>query len=181
MFWADAFPVAACVSLEKKYEALADVAAQVPGAERQVALRRLAHAWPGSLREAELVGPRVCAARLASLVEIRGGVGVMSRGYWRTLGASALPLWSELHDLLRDQLEWRTRVEPGECGRGATAVHRFIASAVAHKQRWPSADQLMRVAGADVGSKQAHRWLAHRAGLDHAALRRVLYAEHRVA
>jgi hypothetical protein len=114
-------PFAAAASMAAKYAALLAAVAQ-PEPERKLALRAAAQRWPGSLRECQLVDPQLYAARGAAAAR-----GVPSaaepRAAWRARGEQAICLWSDLHDLLRDQRDARG------VGRRATPREAMIALA----------------------------------------------------
>ncbi len=158
-----------------KYEALAALEALAPGPQQDRQIRAAARRWPGSLRESQLAGPQHCARRLASLRSY--GVDPSPRASWRARGMAAVPLWSELHALLGDQLRWRaSQGQTPRAGEPARRFLEFVASTGA-ASRWPSdSGVLCRVAGSRVRSRQAYLWLAARAGLALPAMQRILFA-----
>jgi hypothetical protein len=158
-----------CAAMTEKYLALAALEALPRGPEQDAALRRAAARWPGCLRESQLVGPDRCRQRCAQ-AEAGAASEARSRAQWLAEGAGALPLWADLHRLLRDQLAWRAA---GGSGEAADFVRRLDAEG---RERWPGPGLLTAVGGPQVRARQAYQWLAGQAGLSLAALNFVLFA-----
>lgn len=158
-----------CAAMTEKYLALAALEALPRGPEQDAALRRAAARWPGCLRESQLVGPDRCRQRRAWAEAGRAGEE-RPRAAWLAEGAGALPLWADLHRLLRDQLAWRATGGSGDAAE-------FVRwSAGEGRERWPEPGLLAAVAGPQVRARQAYQWLAAQAGLSLAALNFVLFA-----
>jgi hypothetical protein len=155
--------------MTEKYLALATLEGLPRGAEQDAALRVAAARWPGCLRESQLVGPERCRQRLAWAEAGRVG-GERPRAVWLAEGTGALPLWADLHRLLRDQLAWRAS---GGSGDAAGFVRGLDAEG---RERWPGPGLLTAVAGPQVRARQAYQWLAEQAGMSLAALNFVLFA-----
>jgi len=158
-----------CAAMTEKYLALAALEALPRGPEQDAAIRGAAARWPGSLRESQLAGPDRCRQRRAWAEAGRIG-GERPRSSWVAEGAGALPLWADLHRLLRDQLAWRAG---GGSGDAADFV-RWLAGE--GRERWPEPGLLAAVAGPQVRARQAYQWLAGQAGMSLAALNLVLFA-----
>ena len=174
-FWGVGLEPDAAFSLDQKYDALLGLATLSPGAERKNRLRSIARRWPGALREAELVGVGVVAARLFALRENTNHRLTYSQ--WASLGFAALPLWVELHRMLEDVLEWR-RVKSHS--RTFSAFVRYLSLDEQRKRRWPdfSTDFLTDPERDDSlrpSSRLAYRCLAQRAGIDGATLHGLLF------
>ncbi len=178
-FWGELFTARARDEMIAKYEALAALEALAPGPQQDRQIRAAARRWPGSLRESQLAGPQQCARRLASLRSV-ADAEASPRASWRDRGVAAVPLWAELHALLGDQLRWRTsQLQSKTRRRGEDSAQQFLAfvSSTSAAKRWPSdPDELSRVAGSRVRSRQAYLWLAARAGLALPAMQRILFA-----
>ncbi len=161
---------AAWADMACKYEALARVAGMEKTGTRDAALRCASRAWPGSLREAELAGPRVCARRLA-IARLGLASPAMTRAaWWAEADARAVVSWMELHALLADQVAWKRAG-----GRGTHEA--FLRSLRPPASgRWPRADVLARIGGERVRPRQAYAWLATRAGISGSELDQVLFA-----
>ncbi|MEZ4448669.1 MAG: hypothetical protein R3B09_04250 [Nannocystaceae bacterium] len=156
-YWSEPLSPTACAQMVAKYEALAWIEGAAAGRGRDLAIREAAARWPGSLRESQLAGPERCRER-------REAANRGARAPARTRAAwagecPALPLWVDLHALLRDQRGFRGR--PGDPG---SALQSFLAG-VAGTGRWGDPDEVAAIAGPRVHSRQAYRWLAARAGL----------------
>jgi len=156
--------------MAEKYAALAALVALPSGPAQNAALRAAARRWPGCLREAQLVGPRLCEQRRVQ-AEQAAGVEARTRAQWLAGDAAAVPLWADLHLLLADQSRWRLRT------LGAADVTDFVATLDEQAQsRWPGAEMLAEVAGPQVRVRQAYRWLAAQASLPLADLNYLLFA-----
>jgi hypothetical protein len=158
-----------CAAMTEKYVALAALEALPRGAEQDSALREAAARWPGCLRESQLIGPDRCRQRRA-WAEAGSVEGERPRAQWLAGGAGALPLWADLHQLLRDQLAWRASGGSGE----AAGFVRWLDPE--GRERWPGPGLLAAVAGPQVRARQAYQWLAEQAGLSLAGLNFVLFA-----
>lgn len=158
-----------CAAMREKYLALAALEALPRGPEQDDALRRAAARWPGCLRESQLAGPDRCRERRVQ-AEAGSAGDERPRAAWLAEGAGALPLWADLHRLLRDQLAWRASGGTGD----AADLLRWLAGE--GRERWPEPGLLTAVAGPQVRARQAYRWLAAQAGLSLAALNFVLFA-----
>lgn len=142
--------------------------------ERRPALRAVARRWPGALREAELVSPEAMAARTEAARGLVAGEPRRGGGAPR----EAVTLWHALHHLLRDQ---RTlRLESG--GRSEeVSVDRLVAQDVEgaeredRARRWPEAQHLRALTGANVRPRQAYLWLAAQTSLSLAGLHAKLF------
>ena len=156
--------------MAEKYEALAALVALPPGPAQNAALRATARRWPGSLREAQLVGPVLCEARRVQAAAAAGSEP-RTRAQWFTGDASAVMLWADLHLLLADQSRWRlATLSTGD----ATDFVRALEGEA--RERWPGAALLVEVAGPQVRVRQAYRWLAAQASLPLADLNYLLFA-----
>ncbi|TPV93285.1 MAG: hypothetical protein B7733_21345 [Myxococcales bacterium FL481] len=187
-FWSGPFPRAAARDLTIKYTSLLQIAALEPGAGRARRLRRAATRWPGALREAELVGPRVCQERRDAIARVvaqaapdalrRPSPPTLSRADWRRLGAGFAPLWYELHQMFADQLSWRA----ARRGEPSWALHDPLQSfvawlPVAARERWGEASTLATLAGSTMSVGHAYARLALRSGLAETELRKQLFAD----
>ncbi len=155
--------------MSEKYAALAELEALAPGPLQQAKLREAAARWPGCLRESQLAGPEHCGER-RRWAEAACDQPLRSRGEWLATPAAAVPLWADLHELLADQVRWRTRGDRGD-------VEAFLNSLPdAARIRWPSATVLKSLAGAQVRSRQAYLWLAMQVGWSLPQLNFALFA-----
>lgn len=156
-FWARPLAHAQLVAMRDKYEAELALAS-MPADSRTPAIRELARRWPGSLREAELIGPaRVEARRAAAAAgcarELESGERWSARGD----ADRAVLLWSHLHPAIAELLVLRRR------------------GAATHELGWPDLERLgLHARKLDV--RVAYLWLAARAGLSLPALGLVLFA-----
>lgn len=173
-FWAVPLARDRVLEMREKYEAQSGLAAAPDDELRKPMLRAIARRWPGSLREAELIGParvheRLEQARLAVELPERSG------DHWRASGepACAVLLWSSLHPLLADLLRFRrTRSEPPS----VAALARWIADAGPLAERWPGFERLPELIPGKLEIRCAYLWLAARAGLELSELNRLLFA-----
>jgi hypothetical protein len=173
-FWAAPLARNRVLEMSEKYEAQSGLAAAPDDALRKPMLRAIARRWPGSLREAELIGP---ARVLERLEQARLGADQPERSgeHWRASGepACAVLLWSSLHPLLDDLLRFRrTRDEPPT----AAALARWIADAGPVAERWPGFERLPELIPGRIEIRCAYLWLAARTGLELAELNRLLFA-----
>ncbi|KIG12036.1 hypothetical protein DB30_02091 [Enhygromyxa salina] len=172
-------------AMTDKYTALA-AAAKLAAAERGPAFRKLlvelSSRWPGALRESELVGPErvlvrhaAAAAGLALPNQARAPEWANGEPHQATPTLAVL-CWAELHELIRDQLEFRAAL-----GRGTTLTTTTFAAWIRdhdddRAQRWPQADRLPGLVGPKLRVRGAYLWLAARAGLDLPSLNALLFA-----
>lgn len=172
-YWERPWSPTAIASMAAKYGALAAAESAAPGAQEPL-LRAAAARWPGSLRESQLTAPGRAHAR--HLAARRGAREPAStRAAWDAAGLAALPLWADLHDLLRDLAEFRQRAARNRASDPST-LHAFVAGDPARACRWPaSLALLVDLGGPRVSARQAHLWLAARAGVTIADLGRVLF------
>jgi hypothetical protein len=142
--------------------------------ERRPALRAVARRWPGALREAELVSPQVMAARRDAAQALVAGAPRRGGGAPR----EAVALWHALHHLLHDQRA--LRLESGSRSQ-EVSVDRLVARDVAgaeleeRARRWPDAEHLRALTGANVRPRQAYLWLAAQTSLSLAGLHAKLF------
>ncbi len=151
-----------------KYASLATLA-RLPEDRRKPSLREAAKRWPGSLREAELIGPDRVDARAAAAA--RGLADPeRPRATWTDEPALAVICWATLHGLLADQRRFRA------AGSSDTeAFSRWIAERDP-AGRWPGAERLPEVVGPKLRVRSAYLWLAAQAGLDLPSLNALLLA-----
>jgi hypothetical protein len=150
--------------MAEKYAALAALVALPAGPAQNAALRAAARRWPGSLREAQLVGPALCEARRVQ-AQAAAGSEPRTRAQWLAGEAAAVMLWADLHLLLGDQSRWRLATLG--TGDAADFVRALVGEA---RERWPEAALLVEVGGPQVRVRQAYRWLAAQASLPLAEL-----------
>lgn len=156
-----------------KYEVLGRLA-RLPEAQRKPSLREAASRWPGSLREAELIGPERVEARAAA-----AAAGLTEpereRASWIAEPALAVICWATLHGLLEDQLRFRANQAAARQAGDSEAFSRWI---LRHDQagRWPAAERIPEVVGPKLRVRSAYLWLAARAGLDLPSLNALLLA-----
>lgn len=160
-FWARPLARDRLLGMRDKYEAALALARMPADAQRTAAIRELARRWPGSLREAELIGPTRVAERLAeathaSELEPHAPTGEA----WRARGdsACAVLLWSHLHRAIAEVLLAR---------RGAGGPSTLA---------WPGLDALPELRERKLEVRVAYLWLAACAGLSLPTLGRVLFA-----
>lgn len=172
-FWERPWSPTAAASMAAKYTALGAAESAPAGAQGHL-LRAAAARWPGSLRESQLTAPALARARHDAAR--RGARSPAStRAAWDAAGEAALPLWADLHDLLHDLAEFRQRATRDRASDPAH-LHAFVARDPARADRWPATLALLvHLAGPRVGARQAHLWLAARAGVTIADLGRVLF------
>lgn len=179
-FWRELAGSQAWTSMLAKYEALTSVgrlAAGPRGQDYRTALIDLSSRWPGALREGELIGPvrveaRRAAAQAGALEPTR------ARADWPGEAAQAVICWAELHDLIRDLLDFR-RIAPSRPSAGATSPERFsrwVAAEVARAARWPEPERIAMIVGPKLRVRSAYLWLAARAGLGLPGLNELLLA-----
>jgi hypothetical protein len=173
-FWARPLARARVLDMRDKYEAQIELADVHDEARRKPLLRSLARRWPGSLREAELIGPIRVGERLE---HARRGVEQPEHAGddWRARGdsACALLLWARLHPLLADLIEFRRASrEPAS----VAALARWLASAPELTDRWPGVERLPALVGDKLGVRCAYLWLAAQAGLELPRLNALLFA-----
>lgn len=178
-FWASPFSTGHARDQVAKYTSLLELASMSPGANRAERLRAVAKRWPAALREAELVGPRVCAARREEIVVSLDSAPAQPssvgrpRAVWRAAGLAFAPLWVELHGLIVDQLRWRA-TQPRE-----RSLDAFVdALSTSARARWLPAARLCTLAGPRLTIGHAYACLAARSGLDNATMRAELFAGH---
>jgi hypothetical protein len=171
-FWQAATGQAQWQAMLDKYTTLAQLAV-LPEHERGPSLRAAASRWPGSLREAELIGPERVDQRTAAA---RAGLADPDRprASWTDEPALAVVCWSSLHALIDDQLRFR-RVAPHEA-RDSAAFSHWIAAREGASERWPDASQLCSIVGPKLRVRSAYLYLAARAGLDLPRLNALLLA-----
>jgi hypothetical protein len=173
-FWAIPLVRNRVLEMCEKYEAQSGLAAAPDDELRKPMLRAIARRWPGSLREAELIGParvheRLEQARLGAEQPERSGE------QWRASGdpACAVLLWSSLHPLLDDLLRFRrTRSEPPT----GAALARWLAEAGPIAERWPGFERLPELIPGRIEIRCAYLWLSVRAGLELSELNYLLFA-----
>lgn len=156
----------------EKYVLLAQLA-ELPELRRAPTLREAASRWPGSLREAELIGPERVGQR-ATAVQAGLAQPDRARASWTDEPALAVLCWASLHLLIEDQLRFRT-AEPHRA-RDSEAFSRWIAARDDARERWPDAARLATVVGPKLRVRSAYLWLAARAGLDLPSLNALLLA-----
>ena len=174
-FWDRPASVADWSAMADKYAALTELARLPDDPQRKPALRRAARRWPGSLREAELIGPVEVEARVQACARGRE-VDPRPRARWRELSdaAAAVLLWSELHELLGDQLRFRARAREQ---LDVAAFARWVAGQDARIQaRWPAIARLPAHVPGALRVRTAYLWLAARTGLSLPALNELLLA-----
>lgn len=186
-FWQESPPRRQWQSMIDKYDALAAAAklAEGPrGPEYRQLLVELSSRWPGGLREGELVGSERVTVRHAASVaghaqpdQPRAPAGDQAGAHPAT-PALAVLCWAELHDLIRDQLEYRRAVERGRPVTTATFATWLAADhgTSDHARRWPAPDRLPALVGPKLRVRAAYLWLAARAGLDLPSLNALLFA-----
>lgn len=154
-----------------KYAALAHLAG-LPDDQRSPALREAAKRWPGSLREAELIGPAHVAAREAAA---QAGLAQPERprADWPDTPALAVACWAALHLLLDDQLQFRAATP--RSARDSETFARWIAGRDS-ASRWPEPSRIPAILGPKLRVRSAYLWLAARAGLDLPSLNALLLA-----
>lgn len=165
---------ARALEMRGKYEALIGLGFAPNDEHRKPMLRAVARRWPGSLREAELVGLERVTERLE-----QAGLGAelaeQSGDDWRARGrpACAVWLWSNLHPLLADLLHFRrVRREPPSI----PALARWIADERSLDERWPGIERLPALIPGKLEIRCAYLWLAARAGLELPQLNHLLFA-----
>lgn len=155
-----------------KYALLGRLAA-LPEQQRGPTLREAASRWPGSLREAELIGPQRVHARASAAV-----IGLAQpdhpRASWTDEPALAVVCWATLHLLIGDQLRFRV-VDPQHAS-DSLAFARWLATAHDLSHRWPNPERLPALVGPRLRVRSAYLWLAARAGLDLPSLNALLLA-----
>jgi hypothetical protein len=185
-FWQECPPRAQWLSMIVKYEALATAAKLAEGArgpEYRKLLVELSSRWPGGLRESELIGPQRVTVRHAAAVaglaqpdHARGREQSQS-GARQATPRLAVLCWAELHELIRDQLEFR-----GALGAGEPATSSSFAAWISNHgasgraQRWPQAHRVPALVGPKLRVRSAYLWLAARSGLDLPSLNALLFA-----
>lgn len=175
-FWQESPGLAAWSSMLGKYEALAhaaELAGGPRGADYRASLAELSSRWPGALREGELIGPaRVEARRAAASAGAHEPDRL--RTDWSTADARAVICWAELHELIRDQLDFRRAIGP----RGSTEAFAdwLAADGAARAARWPAPERIATIVGPKLRVRNAYLWLAARAGLDLPSLNELLLA-----
>ncbi len=179
-FWARPLTHTALTELIAKYEALAGLARMPDTPERKLALRRSAHRWPGSLREAELIGPQRVDERLL-IARAALELPEQPRERWLASASVVLVAWAELHGLLADLARFRARTRREAEADRATG-ERFVAwltdlpfDAPEHA-RWPVAARIVDVIGPRPSTRGMYLWLAARMGLGLPVLNRILLA-----
>lgn len=175
-YWARSPQSAQIDEMRDKYLALERLAALEDEVARRRALRAAARRWPAALREAELVHPDVIRRRMNWA---NGLPAQLPRSQWRDMGAQAVVLWADLHELLHDQLAARRRLRAARASddtgtsdaddvpRGpALTSEPFVDALVdAARARWPDATRLTALCGEVVRPRQAYLWLAAQAGM----------------
>jgi hypothetical protein len=155
------------------------VAAGSRGEDDRTALIELSSRWPGALREGELIGPdRVEARRLAAEAGVLDPT--RARAGWAGDAAQAVICWAELHDLIRDLLDFRRASSRREHeGASLEGFARWLVHADTpgdRAARWPGPERIARIVGPKLQVRSAYLWLAARAGLDLPALNELLLA-----
>ena len=170
-FWREAPGAEVWAEMLAKYAALAELA-ELGEHERQGSLRAAATRWPGSLREAELIGPERVAERRAAAA---AGLAEpeRARGDWPDEAARAAACWAELHAALADLRRFRAREPKADAER---FVRWISGQAEGVRARWPGSEQLAVQTGAKLRVRTAYLWLAARAGLTLPELNRLLLA-----
>ncbi len=175
-FWSAELDQDRVLAMRDKYEAQAELATTSDPATRKLRLKALARRWPGSLREAELIGPtrvgeRLEQARLAA----RAGSALGTGEAWRARGdsACAVLLWAHLHPLLADLIQFR-RAEPESVS--VAGLTRWVLADPTVAERWPGGERLADLVGDKLEVRCAYLWLAARAGLGLAELNGLLLA-----
>jgi hypothetical protein len=170
-FWQAAPGPAQWRSMLDKYAVLGQLAT-LPEQQRAPTLRVAASRWPGSLREAELIGP-VRVEQRAAAAEAGLALPDRPRASWTDEPALAAVCWASLHALIEDQLRFRRATPHG--ARDNEAFSRWIATRNA-SDRWPDAARLPALVGPKLRVRSAYLWLAARAGLDLPSLNALLFA-----
>lgn len=181
-FWQAPAPRACWSAMADKYAALLAPAmtATADSAAHRQALRESARRWPGSLREAELLGPERLEQRLRVAELGRAGSLGPTRADARDgpeEQASAVILWSELHLLLADLQRHRVQALAADTDGGDTRA--FVLWARSQEQvraRWQDGEHLDAILGPRLRVRGAYLWLAARAGLDLPTLNGCLFA-----
>jgi hypothetical protein len=155
-----------------KYAALAQLAL-LTEERRASSLREAAQRWPGSLREAELIGPAHVDARTRAAA---AGLAQPDRprASWTDEPALAVLCWADLHRSIADQLRFRAQAHASRAGQ-TEAFAAWIAEQGA-EDRWPDPARLLAVVGPKLRVRSAYLWLAARAGLDLPTLNALLLA-----
>ncbi len=166
-FWATAPGPEAWQAMVEKYAALAELA-RLPEDRRGAALRAASRRWPGSLREAELIGPTAVderqAAAAAGLLEPE-----RSRSSWTHEPALAVVAWATLHRLLADQLRFRAvhrRTIMPRLGTARDSAAFSIWLASEPSTAWATPERIVEVVGPRLRVRSAYLWLAAMAGLE---------------
>jgi hypothetical protein len=185
-FWQEPPPRSQWQAMIDKYEALATagkLAAGARGPDYRALLVELSSRWPGGLRESELIGPERVTVRHAAAV---AGLAQPDQaraprhdhsGARQATPTLAVLCWAELHELIRDQLEFRAAI-----GRGSPATTSSFAAwildhgASGSARRWPDPRRLASVVGSKLRVRGAYLWLAARSGLELPSLNALLFA-----
>jgi len=172
-FWAAPLEHARLLDMRDKYAAQLELA-RTTEAERKPLLRALASRWPGSLREAELIGPVEVAARLE---RAQRGLALAEQPAREWLAqdesAAALLLWSSLHAALADLLRFR---RSSLARPSVTGLADWIAADPSLAERWPAAKLLPERLGDKLELRCAYLWSCARTGLALAQLNQLLFA-----
>lgn len=159
-FWAQPLAREQLVAMRDKYEAelaLASMPADSP--EQREAIRELARRWPGSLREAELIGPqRAEARRAAAAAGCARELESAARWWARGEADRAVLAWAHLHPAIAELLALRRR------------------GGALRELDWPALAELPVLHERKLDVRVAYLWLAARAGLSLPALGLVLFA-----
>ena len=171
-FWDAAPEPDAWATMVDKYASLARLAGLAHD-RRTPALRDASARWPGSLREAELIGPeRVDARAAAAAAGCRGPA--RPRKTWTEEPAIAVLCWASLHPLLLDLR--RFRASPAFVRGDSQAFADWIAAQPGADARWPEPARIPAIVGPTLRVRSAYLWSAAQAGLDLPSLNALLLA-----
>lgn len=185
-FWQEAPPQSQWQSMIDKYDGLA-AATKLAEGDRGPAYRKLlvelSSRWPGGLRESELVGSeRVTVRHAAAVAGLAQSDRARAPEHPQSEARQATPTlavlcWAELHELIRDQLEFRSATKRGD----STTTTTFAAWIGDHDtrgraRRWPQPHRLPALVGPALRVRAAYLWLAARTGLDLPSLNALLFA-----
>jgi hypothetical protein len=159
-FWALPLAHERVLAMRDKYEAeLALARLPHDSPQQREAIRELARRWPGSLREAELIGPQRAEARRAAAAAGCTRAHESGATWWARGDADrAVLAWAHLHAAIAELLVLRRR--------GGSL----------HALDWPGLAQLPDLRARKLDVRVAYLWLAARAGLSLPALGLVLFA-----
>ncbi len=173
-FWSTVLTAGVAAQLTDKYARLRMAVLDGPDPTPAAALREAARRWPGSLRECQWTAPADYRARESA---VRASLEQEPRTYaqWRDHGHAAVCLWAELHALAADVLQWRAIAPASTRNDVQQFLRNLTVEDPGRRARWPAAEHVESWAVERVGVGLVETCLGHRAGMDPAALRRVLF------